>query len=221
MKRWKRAFLICFVGMDGSGKTTQAQALVSALKTARIESRYVHNRFVAFLTWPLIIIGKNLFFRRKGKLEDYDQYCITRRRVFANRPLAATYQYLLLLDYLLQSTIRVRFPLVLGRSLVCDRYIYDTVVDLTVDLNYPAQKMEKVLKRSLSWLPKPDLVFLMTVPEEKAYQRKDDIPSLDFLKERRKIYLNMAARYGMTIVDGSGEPEELQQTIQNKVKAVM
>ena len=63
----------------------------------------------------------------------------------------------------------------------------------------------------------PDKAFLIDLPEATAYRRKDDVVSLDFLAVRRKIYLQMARQHGMTILDGSGDPEELAQGAAGKV----
>jgi dTMP kinase len=68
-------------------------------------------------------------------------------------------------------------------------------------------------KVALNLLPKPDLVFLVNLPEEVAYQRKDDIPSVDYLKKKRAVYLRMEKKYKMTIIDGSKELADLKNVI--------
>lgn len=212
---------ICFIGMDGSGKSTQAQALVKALEAGGHRSRWVRNRFDPILTRPFMWLGKALFFGGKGKLEDYKGYATNRKRVFRNPAFRLFYSYALLLDYYCQLSVRVCLPLMFRQSIVCDRYIYDTVVDLAVELNYSRERTSKVLRRLLYLLPKPDLVFLMDVPEEIAYRRKDDIPSIDFLKERREVYLYIAREQGMAILDGSRDRQELEAMVQEMAGRVI
>ncbi len=217
----KKPIFICFIGIDGSGKTTQAKALVDMLEEMGLESRYVYNRSEPILTKPFIAVGKALFFGGKGKFDNYREYSIRRQKVFKNSLLSAADQNSLLVDNSLQNIARLSLPLILSKSSVCDRYIHDTVVDLAVDLNYPDGKTKTMLKNFLYLVPKPDLVFLIDAPEEMAYQRKNDIPSLDFLKERRKVYLDMAKEYEMMVIDGSRELVELECLIQSRVNEVI
>ena len=111
-----------------------------------------------------------------------------------------------MIDYVFSSVPKVSIPLALGRNIVCDRYVYDVIGGLLE--NHPL--MGKV---ALNLLPKPDLVFLVNLPEEVAYQRKDDIPSVDYLKKKRAVYLRMEKKYKMTIIDGSKELADLKNVI--------
>ena len=214
----KKPFLVCFIGIDGSGKTTQAKALVRALEEHGIRSKYVWNRFEPRLTKPFMLAGKALFFRGKGMLQNYAEYSNTKKRLFQNPIIAILYQYLVLLDYLAQAVIHVRLPLLRGKNLVCDRYAHDTVADLAVDFGYSIKTTSR-LNRLLYLLPKPDIVFLIDVHEEIAYQRKDDVPSIEHLKERREIYLAM--RKGVIMLDGSKGDAELESLVLDKVKGVI
>ena len=209
---------ICFTGIDGSGKSTLARKLVATLERRGIKSEYVYNRFQPLLTKPLIWIGRPLFLHQMNAFKDYDEYASARRRLFKNRLLSLIYESLLLLDYLFQAVMKVKFPLMMGRNIVCDRYVYDTVItDLAVDINYSRRKINRVLKRLFLLLPKPDLTFLIDVPEKIAHQRKNDVPSIDYLKERRNIYLNVGKEQKMIILDGSKRLRELQSEIESKM----
>ena len=110
--------------------------------------------------------------------------------------------------------------MILGQSVVCDRYIYDTVTDMAVDLNHSKERIRAALECFLHFFLKPCLVFLIDVPEETAYKRKVDIPSMDFLKERRTIYLDIAREYEMTILDGSQDEAKLKSMIQTRLDEV-
>ena len=217
----KRAFLICFMGIDGSGKTTQAKKLVGALEPQGIRSKYVWNVCRPIITKPFIVLARALFFRGKGPFQNYTEFSSTKRGLFKNPLVSWVYQRLLLFDYLCLSLITIKFPLMLGRTVVCDRYVYDMVVGLAVDFNYSDGKIKGVVKNLLYLLPKPDILFLIDLPEEEGYQRKDDTPSIDYLRERRRIYLNMERNFGMIMLDGSMSSQDLEREIQNKVKEVV
>lgn len=214
----KRGFFICFTGIDGSGKTTLAKSLVEAMKKNGIESRYVYNRFNPFMLKPFIIVARALLLRGKDMFEDYIADSNAKRRIFKNRFLSIVYQSFLLFDYSFQIFLKVKIPLMLGKNIICDRYIYDTVcTDLAIDLNYSDDKIVNILKKCLYLFPKPDMTFLIDVSEEVAYGRKDDVPSVDYLKDRRNIYLEIGRVYEMIILDGTKDLTELKDVVENKV----
>ena len=70
-----------------------------------------------------------------------------------------------------------------------------------------------MLNKLQRWLPEPNLVFLADVPEEIAYQRKDDVPSIEYLKERRQRYLRIQKEYDMVRLDGCKSIAELEGTV--------
>ena len=108
--------------MDGSGKSTLAQMLAAELAARGMKSRYAYGRFRPRMIKPLAAIGHALFLRNQDVYQDYSGYSATRKALFRNRFLAFTYENLLLLDYCLQTILRVRIPLARGQSLICDRY---------------------------------------------------------------------------------------------------
>lgn len=217
----KKGFFICLVGIDGSGKTTQAKRLIEMMQKQGIKREYIWNKFEPRLVAPFMKIAKVLFFQKKAFFENYAEHTRTKRRLLANPVVSVLYQYLWLIDYLSQIFFKTRIPLMRGKSVVCDRYIYDPVVDLAVDLNYSEEKTLRILRKILPLFPKPDAIFLIDLPEEIAYQRKDDIPSPDYLKERREIYLNIGKECCMILLDGSRDVAEIEGMIREKVSAYL
>jgi len=210
---------ICFTGIDGSGKTTLARALVSAMEQRGIKAIYVYNRYIPIVLRPVMLMGELLFLRDKDFFRDYSGYSNTKRNSSKKHTiLAKLYQHLLLFDYFIQILFKIKLPLLFGKNIVCDRYIYDTIVtDLSVDFNYSKEEVKKSLDKILSLVPIPDITFLVDLPEEIAYQRKNDIPSKEYLEERRRTYLYMGKECNMAILDGSKKLEELQCEIKKKV----
>ena len=217
----RKAFLICFTGMDGTGKTTQAKNLVSALNANGINCSYVWNTYQPFITKPFLTIAKALFFRGKDAFQNYTEYTGTKRSLFKNKFLAKAYEYLVLFDYLCRSFIEIRVPLIFGRSVVSDRYIYDVVANLAVDLGYSDEASGSLLSKLSHLLPKPNITFLIDMSEEACYPRKNDIPSIEHLKWRRKIYLSIGKEVGTNMLDGSVSIRELEDIIQDEVERAL
>ncbi len=213
----KRGVFICFIGTDGSGKTTQAKKLAEALENRGIKAKYLWNGFEPLLSKPLIAMARKLFLGKKDMVADYTDYLDARMKLSRNNFLFGIYYCLVLIDYFLQSLWKIRLPLARKGVLICDRYIYDVAAFLAFDKNYSGDQAIRTLRHYLYLLPKPNLTFLIDLPEEVAFERKDDIPSLSYLSEYRRIYLSMTKVQEVIIVDGTADPVELADSIQHKV----
>lgn len=214
-----KGILICFVGIDGAGKSTLARALTATLEKEGMSCRYVWGGFnSSFMMFkPFIAVMRKSVFYGSNHMEESR----TKGRVLKSSRLSTVYQYLALSDYIVQGFVRISLPLAFGTNVICDRYIYDLTTSIGVLLDYTADRTLALLDRCLGLLPRPDLVFLIDLPEALAYQRKDDVVSLNFLSVRRDIYLQMAEEHGMTILDGTSDPQELQQLAAAKVLQYM
>jgi len=212
-------FLICFTGIDGSGKTTLSKELVKLLNENGVKCRYVYGRLNPLILKPFILIGELVFLHKKDIFKNYSEYTNTKRKAIEKHSfLSSVYQQILLFDYGIQIFFKVKLPLIFGKNIICDRYVYDTVItDLSVDMNYSKEKVMKLLNNLLRFFPEPDIAFLIDIPEEIAYQRKNDTPTIKYLKERRKMYLDVGKEYRMVILDGSKKLEELQCEIKQRV----
>ncbi|NIN66754.1 MAG: hypothetical protein GTO63_19105 [Anaerolineae bacterium] len=214
-----KGHLVCFVGIDGAGKSTLARALTAIVEQQGIECDHVWGGFSSSF-----IIFKPLIGALKASLfsgNDHMEVSKTKGRVLKSSRLSALYQYLALTDYTIRAVFKIKLPLLFGRQVICDRYVYDVITSVGVVLDYPMDKTLALLRRCLAFLPKPDLVFLVDLPETVAYRRKDDIVSPEFLSIRREIYLQMARQEGMTILDGNCDVGELEQLVVTKALPLM
>lgn len=207
---------ICFTGIDGSGKSTLAQELVKLLNSKGIQCKYVYARQNPFILKPFISIGRLVFLHGESQFINYSRYSVTKGKAIQNHfLLSRIYEKIFWLDCLPQLLSRVKLPLALHKDVVCDRYLYDTVItDLSVDMNYSTDRTVGLINKLLHLLPKPDITFLVDIPEEIAFQRKDDIPSIEYLRERRQIYLEVGKLQGMYILDGTKKVADLRCEIE-------
>jgi len=202
--------LVCITGIDGSGKSTLAQNLAARLREACPGVRYVHSYHSPLLLKPFKVVAKILFMRGTDEFGNYSHYrsrkMSTSRR---HRLLAQIYGGVWFVDYCLQTLLKVALPKMFGRVIVADRYIYDTAVNICLSINLPIRASYRLIDLFLRFNPRPDVVFLIDLPEETAFARKKDIQSVEYLCERRNGYLAMAERYGFRILDGLAKPEDL------------
>jgi dTMP kinase len=214
-----KGLFICFTGIDGSGKTTLSKGLINDLEINGIKGIYVHSRFSPIILKPFINLGRIFFLRTKDSLRDYRKYSYAKKELLKEYSfLSAIYLRLLLFDYILQIISKVKIPLILGENVICDRYIYDTVItDLAIDLDLSDERIKGLLNTLSHLVPTPDLIFLVDVPEEIAFQRKNDIPSINYLSERKSLYKKLEEDYGMIFLDGSDEKAKLMILIKREV----
>ena len=213
-----RGMFVCFAGIDGSGKTTLAQSLASTLNQRGVSAKYVWcgwRQFESPLLGPFARVVRSLLSSRRDS-----KGTVTKTSATASNAFRPIHEYLMLIDYLLLAVLRVKIPLMRSENLVCDRYVYDSLAGLQVD-GGDVQIKERVLLSFLHWLPKPDLVFLIDLPAETAWERKRDTPSPDALEQRRTNYLALAEQHDMIIIDGRLDLDQLTNLIENKVTALI
>ena len=75
-----------------------------------------------------------------------------------------------------------------------------------------------MLKKIQKHLPKPNKIFFINIPEETAFERKNDIPSLDYLKIRSKYYKNLELEK-LASINGEKSIEEIQEIILKEIES--
>jgi thymidylate kinase len=198
--------LICLTGIDGSGKTTLALRLSEHLRANGYNVHYVHGIHFVVLLRPIKKLAQMLFMRDTDEYADYIRYRnvkLTASR--RHRSLAAVYAAVWFVDYCLQAFRRVTLPIMSGKIVVADRYIYDLLLNIALATGYPFNLLCRLLPFFFIFNPKPDVVFVMDTPEEIALSRKSDVHSIEYLRERRSQYLMLAQRFGFPVLDGRAD----------------
>lgn len=203
--------LICIVGIDGSGKTTLAQRLAADLDRDGAPARYVWCRFESKALARALRVYHALS-RRKGRA-GYAVHKGRKKRLFSHPLLGGAYERFVRWSYARQIRRLIVRPLRRGVTVVCDRYVYDSAVDLALDRSRPASHAVAVADRFLAWVPKPDVVVHLDVPAEVAFARKDDVPELSYLTDRQAVYEELARRHGFLRVDGTDPPEKVYENV--------
>jgi len=204
----QRGLIVSFSGIDGSGKTVHVQSLVSAFEIAAIKSRTVWSRFGS--------LAQKSDAGRPGaeKLRASDTATsLARRRRKLRHPVVRLGWLLYnLTGLVLRYNRQVRLRRWLGEVVICDRYIYDAVVEIGASLpDDPglSRWAERVLTRLC---PRPDVAWLLDVPADLSVERQADenrsIASCEELSRQRSGYLALAETYGLRLVATSSRPEE-------------
>ena len=206
--------LICLTGMDGAGKTTLAKNLVTALSDEGINAVYVYGRTYPVVSRLLMALGRMTLLRKNDQWQNYQAYNSDKKKTMQNPLLRAVYTAAILFDYYLQIWFKLLPHILVGRVVVCDRYMYDTVIsDLTVHLSYTKLQTQQAIAKGLRWVPTPFLTVLLDLPEDVAFARKDDMPHVDYLRERRGWYLQLAERKEVVKLQADAAPEAVLKAV--------
>ncbi len=222
MGKGKNKF-ICFIGIDGSGKSTQAQNIVKYFENYNEKVKYVWLGWSPTLLKPFLKFIKKKILIKKGITEEqYTSYTELKKHVFKNKLKQNVWFCYITLDYFFQVLINIMIPITfLKKSIVCDRYIYDLVIDLSINFNITASLLFKNFPQYL--FPTPDMIFFIDVKEEIAFDRKDDIPTIQYLMDRRKRYREIFEilkknSINIKIIDGQIEEEVIKEQIISEIK---
>ncbi len=207
----KRKMLICFSGIDGTGKTTNATELTMRFKDMSIPSQYVSNLWSPKISYPLMGV---LFVLKGWRKKDYAKSKIMKK----------IWNYIVILDFIYIYMTKMWFPGLVGKTLFCDKYTYDLIIMLMYNGLYN-ERASRILLKSV---PKPDLTFILDIPEDVSNLRKDDtkegidsrreeVDTMDYLKIRRDYFILIAKSFDIPIIDATKGWNELHEDFFNKI----
>jgi thymidylate kinase len=187
---------ISFSGIDGAGKSTQIDNLVSHLRSAGLT--------VSIVTfWDDVVMLKNLREGAGHKVFKGDKGVgspeapIQRRDKNVRSPvMTAVRMAFYLLDALSLRRVARQARQSSVNAIIFDRYIFDELANL--ELSNPFARL--YIRALMKLIPRPDISFFLDANPDQAFARKPEYP-LDFLHSNRNAYLRLAQTLGgITVV---------------------
>jgi thymidylate kinase len=217
-----RPRVVALSGIDGSGKSSQAELLRDALERlgfdAAVEwSPYGQNGWLDYLAVPV----KKLL-RRTSRYAEADprETGLERTSGTALRERSSTVNYVwsaivTLANGLTQLGTIVRHSRH-GRVVVYDRYALDSAVQLR--FRYGTDSRFALHRRLIGLLaPKPVASFYLDIPAETSLARKDDRWTLADLEQQAELYREEVGRNGTVRLDGLRPRDEIASEIAEAV----
>ena len=192
-----RARLLYLAGADGTGKSTQAAILLGRLARAGVPARHLWLRFPFLLSGPLLAYAR---WRGLSRIEERDGVCCGTWDFGRSRALRTLLPWSLLVDAALASLIRVYLPLLCGRTLVCERFVLDMLVDLALGCGDPhlGAGLPGALYRRL--LPRGSRVAILDLDPATAIARRPALAADRNVDRRLMLYRQLAATAGVPLV---------------------
>lgn len=185
---------VALIGIDGSGKTTQAHRLAEALTAAGHPATYHRNAG-----------GRRWLSRLAQRVGRPDaQRLVGRNGLLA---LESVLRWLAIALALLTC-------LVTGRTAVMDRWSACQYASIRA---HGGQRWERLARAGYRVFPPPRVTFLLTLDPAEAYRRIErrgtDHESMRWLSDAATAYRALPEYGSFVVVDGSGTPEEVSQRI--------
>ncbi len=211
------AMLVAVSGVDGSGKTTQVNALVHAFQRCGLRARWVWSRGgSSALAGHLIALGKRLLGRKVGASAAGPASEEGREEQFRHPLVRRLWPWLVWLDLTWQYLWKVRWPLWRGDVVVCDRYLLDALAEMGARLE-DAGIFRRLPARLLIWLnPRPQKAFFLSVDPLKARARQpaEGQQGTQSLAQRQgEMYNVLVGKMGYVVVDGEDNAEQVSDRL--------
>jgi len=201
--------MIAFSGLDGAGKSTQIELLAKKYKDEGSKSITLWARG-GYTTGMKFV--KNIFkLSEQTSAKQSDKRTTSRERAFSHPIIRRIWLGLSILDLVLLYGFYIRIKELFGVKIICDRFIYDTLLDFK--LNFPNEKIEKwILWKLLLFVSvKPDKHFVLTIPVSESQHRSklknEPFPdSMEVLESRLDSYIKYLEKGSNVIhIDGTNE----------------
>ncbi len=206
--------LVSFSGLDGAGKSTQIEKLVSALRreNKRVKlvvmyddisvARWIRSRFGSKRSK----VHRPLVRTEKAEFRMDKNYHSPSR--FVGRMLVYVLDALRLRWVWLRSVVSGKWEV-----LVFDRYVYDSLVNL---LAFNSGRMLLLYCKLVSAIaPRVNVPVFLSAPPEVCFERKREYP-LDYLRRRHEAYRIFFSSV-VSGVEVDGSVEEVFSKVKEKV----
>jgi len=196
--------IISLIGIDGSGKTTQALMLCKSLQRLGYDVKCLYagntgiklGKYLFYLSLPVDIVINRILKIPKESILKCHKF----------RFLVKLESWLLFLNYMVLVLPQILLRKKKHQILITDRYVYDYVVQRLI-LEKSVSKANKLLLRIV---PKPDLLIVLDVDEKIAFSRKrEDKTDLKSLKIMRRLYLKLGTKINGHVVNASKDVSDV------------
>ena len=206
--------IVSFSGIDSAGKTTQIDLLLEYCKEHNIKAKKVWGK--ARVT-PGVIALKELF--RKDKNLNAEEKVEYREEVFKN-PVKEKLLYIAsMLDLCWYWGIYYRLLNLVNQYVICDRYLWDTYVEINCDFAGIDINKSLLWKIVRTIVPKPKVSFVFVVPADVSLARDREknaagIEKIEVKKKKIDLYMKcIDANCWTNVMDGMNPIDELNKQV--------
>jgi predicted nucleotidyltransferase len=202
-------------GADGTGKSTQTRRLLDQLEAEGVAPLHRWMRFPFLVSVPLLAYAKLRgwsWYEQTGDVRH--GYWDFRRSVILRTLLPWT----LLMDAALTALRRVYIPLWRGRTIVCERFVLDMLVDLSVALSDPHIHHTLPGRWYPRLIPRGSGVVVLDLDAATIRARRADLQMDHRLEERLAMFRTLARDLSLPVICSAGPIEAVQRTLGEQMR---
>ncbi len=176
--------------MDGSGKSTLARRLVETLEVQGIPAKYVYLRTPHFVSKPLMGLCRLTGVTERIWADDGSSVRGF-HHFYRSRYLTALVPWLQAIDMHLFTWKDVWISRLLGHTVVCDRYVTDTMTDMIVETKRLDLPRSSVGRLFMAAIPRRATRIVVLVGDPEVFKaRKNDLEYDRWIEEKTVAFLN-------------------------------
>ncbi len=160
--------LITISGLDGAGKTTQIDLITQYLNDQNISVKYIWSR--GGYT-PGFLLLKNVIRKLAGKKVPSAGRTVEREKKLKNPKIAKLWLTIAIIDLFFLYVVYFRFLMLLRKTIIADRYIWDTLIDFKLNFDFIDVEKMFVWKVLVFCAPKPDFPLYLDISLERSMER--------------------------------------------------
>lgn len=207
----QKPMFICITGIDGVGKTTHVNLIIEHLREKGIKCQYKWLRFHHLFSLPFLAFCRVAGYTRLSTLGN-SQKC-SYHEFYKSRFISTVYPWILFIDTFLFTTIKVYVPMFFGISIVCDRFVYDTLIDLEVATKDHEIYKKPVGKLFLKLIPKNAHFVMLDLDKSTIFSRRPELKDDLTFDKRYDMYRNYAVIFGIGVVFNNGTLNDVNNSI--------
>jgi thymidylate kinase/predicted nucleotidyltransferase len=195
--------LLCFIGVDGTGKTTIAKKFVELMTKRKVPAKYLWFRFPYFFTLSILLTARVLGLT---KYSNKSGYRIVEHN-FGSQPLKSLYPIVLFLDALLYYYYKIYLLTRVGFIVICDRWVPDIIIDSSIDTSNPELKHNWIGKLYGLLSSKANFQIIADASDNILETRRPETKFDPTTKVRRSLYRSYAKKHSENVIysDDSAE----------------
>lgn len=199
-------------GIDGIGKTTQVDLLQQQLVGQR--THRVWLRFPMICSLPLLIYARLTGLTR---YETFDGVRVGAWEFYRSPILRTLFPFTQYLDTFIISVAKVWIPLLLGKTLLFERFALDVLVDVMVATRRDTLHTSLLGRLYIRLIPQRTLVVIMKAPVETVRQRRADLHSDPLIEQRAATFEDITHHFGYAAVQADQPIHEVAASIHRAV----